>query len=599
MLSKLIGKSLPPVIALLICLSLSLQSSISTASNDGPIVWAPDEKAAKGSPLGDLFALVVGVSAYKSDSITPLKLSAKDATDIAEFFKTQAKLFNEVHVKLLIDEKATKAAVEKELYYGLRNAGKDDTIVLFFSGHGAEDPYLPGKFFFLTYDADPENLHATSVKMSGLEFLEALDAKRVVLMADSCHAGGFSGITTKSAAPALKKFLVEFAGSSGKVIITSSRPDQVSLEMPGIGNSVFTHYLLEGLRGASDRDDDGVVTLDEAYQYVYQKTLEQTRGVQHPQFEGSLVGKFPLAISSAEKLDMAELRKSMASVKDSGPQTASLALLTSRPGIIASLDGKKVGQSGNDGLMIIEGLPVERDLDLKLTGDDLEEKSFTVKIPTEYQGRVYKHQGKIYPKPADREDIRGKTLASRINGPGIRTTIKSIRSGLSPENLKNLVRLECLGHMKGPKWLAADPRSGMVKLTARPGGPASGAMWKIHRQGDDVIGLECLRRARNGARWLDGRTRNGEVGLAPHFGGKFTGAMWRVKKISPGVVALHCQGDQPGPKWLDGRTQTADVGLAPSTGGKYTGTRWRIHYTPPPGSFIRALQRRREMLGDQ
>lgn len=244
---------------------------------------------------GDLYALVVGISKYANPGVPPLKISDKDAQDFAEFLRTQKDLFRDCKVTLLVNERATKIEVEKHLFYGLRHAGKSDTVILFFSGHGAVDPYQAGDFFFLTYDSDPNYLAPTAVHMSGLGFLKRIDCPRVLLIADACNAGGFSARGTKLAVQPFSTFIRQFTSSSGKVILTSSRPDEYSLEKPGMSNSVFTHYLLDGLRGSADSDGDGLVTVAEAYRYVYEKTKAESGGVQHPQFEGTVEGLFAIA----------------------------------------------------------------------------------------------------------------------------------------------------------------------------------------------------------------------------------------------------------------------------------------------------------------
>jgi len=247
--------------------------------------------------VGDLYALVVGISQYGNPRVPKLKVSDKDARDIAAFLKTQTKLFRNVHVTLLTNEQATRSEVEKELIYKLRRAGKDDTVVVFLSGHGADDPNTPGEFFFLTYDADPNYLAASALHMNRQWWIRKLDARRVVLIADSCHAGGFSVEGAKSFAPSLERFMQQFKESEGRVFLTSSRSDEVSREKPDRGNSVFTYYLLEGLNGAADRDADQIVSLRELYDYVYEKTKAETNGFQSPRMEGHLVGAFPLALA--------------------------------------------------------------------------------------------------------------------------------------------------------------------------------------------------------------------------------------------------------------------------------------------------------------
>lgn len=253
------------------------------------------EVQAPALQTGDLHALVVGVSQYSHPKIPKLQFADKDAQAFGEFLKTQDKVFKHIRVTFLLNEQATKSEVEKFLFYTLPRAGKNDTVILFFSGHGAYDPMRPKEFLFLTHDTEPDYLRATAVKMSGLDFLNGIDAERVLIIADACHAGGFSDMRAKSVGPTLQAFLSEVRSSSGRAIITSGKEEQLSWEVPNLSNSVFTHNLIDGLKGKADKDHDGVVTLNEAYQYAYNQTRQATNGHQHPQFEGKVVGAFPLS----------------------------------------------------------------------------------------------------------------------------------------------------------------------------------------------------------------------------------------------------------------------------------------------------------------
>ncbi|HTY21737.1 MAG TPA: ankyrin repeat domain-containing protein [Desulfomonilaceae bacterium] len=244
---------------------------------------------------GDLYALVVGVSKYRDAKVPKLEYSDKDAKAFGEFLETQKEIFKETNVTYLLNEKATKSEVEKYLYYTLPKAGKSDTVILFFSGHGAYDPLRPKEFLFLPYDTEPKYLGTSAVKMSGLEFLKGIEAGRVLIIADACYAGGFSEGNPKSLAPSLELFRQEIRNSSGRAIITSGREEELSWELPNRSNSVFTRNLLLGLKGKADKNNDGIVTLRDAYEYAYQKTREETNGHQHPQIEEKVVGAFPLS----------------------------------------------------------------------------------------------------------------------------------------------------------------------------------------------------------------------------------------------------------------------------------------------------------------
>ncbi|MBI4965377.1 MAG: ankyrin repeat domain-containing protein [Desulfomonile tiedjei] len=265
---------------------------------------------------GNLYALMVGVSKYKDPKIPKLLLADKDTKAFGEFLETQNKVFKETKVTYLINEKATKSEIEKYLYYTLPKAGKDDTVILYFSGHGARDPMSSTDFLFLSHDSEPDFLGTTAVKMSGLDFLKRISAERVLIIADACHSGGFSEMKPKGLAP-VELFVQEVKKSTGKVVIHSTKDEQLSWEVPNLKNSVFTHYLIEGLKGNADKDRDGVVTLSEAYEYLDAHTREATKGHQHPQWEGKVSGAFPLSFVGSA-VPISELRKGLLDMAKAG-----------------------------------------------------------------------------------------------------------------------------------------------------------------------------------------------------------------------------------------------------------------------------------------
>lgn len=277
------------------------QVGVADADHYPTAKWNVPAKASASSELqvGDLYAVVVGVSKYKDARIPALSVSDKDARSIAEFFKTQKNLFKDIHVSLLVNEDATREALETELYYKIRRAGKDDTVIIFLSGHGTDDPKNPGEFFFLPFDANSEFVAVGGIHMNRQWFVDKLDSKRVLIIADACHAGGFAGSGVKRLPPSLDKFMGQFKESEGRVFITSSRADEYSKETPELGHSLFTHFLLEGL-GGNAADKDGVVTLKSLYDYVYKMTKKASDGFQSPQMEGKLVGTFPVALVRAD-----------------------------------------------------------------------------------------------------------------------------------------------------------------------------------------------------------------------------------------------------------------------------------------------------------
>jgi hypothetical protein len=62
-----------------------------------------------------------------------------------------------------------------------------------------------------------------------------------------------------------------------------------------LGTTIFS--LVRGLKGAADLNRDGIVSLQELYEYVEQQVTSKSRAVggnQHPVMKGKLEGVLPL-----------------------------------------------------------------------------------------------------------------------------------------------------------------------------------------------------------------------------------------------------------------------------------------------------------------
>jgi hypothetical protein len=80
-------------------------------------------------------------------------------------------------------------------------------------------------------------------------------------------------------------------------MMTAADTNEFSLEdQRWGGHGVFTHFMLDGLRGAGDLDGNGIVTFIELFQHVSQHVRDATSGRQNPQMSG--FGDVPLAIVS-------------------------------------------------------------------------------------------------------------------------------------------------------------------------------------------------------------------------------------------------------------------------------------------------------------
>lgn len=256
-------------------------------------------------------ALLIGVANYQHVPGLPAAI-LNDAQDVAATLTSTAYCgYPPANVITLLDGQATRAAILTNLAELAARASADDTVCVFFSGHGAivgspgdEDSVL------VTVDTDLSDIERTSV--SSEEFGKALSrikAKRVLVFIDACHAGGAA--VSKSLADGKghsfksgysQNTFEKLAAGSGRALMASCRADEVSGVFRGARNSVFTSALLAGLRGAADKVGCGFIRVFDLFNYVAEEVPKQIPDDQHPIFKAdNLETNFAIALSLGGK----------------------------------------------------------------------------------------------------------------------------------------------------------------------------------------------------------------------------------------------------------------------------------------------------------
>ena len=262
-------------------------------------------------PTQNRWAVVVGVGRYESPNIPRLRYTVPDAEAIYQVLTGPAG-FKPEHVILMTDTTERKPTY-RNLKWALgtflaRSAQKDDTVLIFFAGHGAPEVDQRGierdglAKYLIPSDADPDDLYATALPMDEIQTIFGrMEAERVVVFLDACYSGAAGGRTFAAkktrAVNVDDLFLERLTRAKGRAIITASRPAEVSIELPEFGHGLFTYYLLQGLNGAADLNRDGIVSLQELYEYVEQQVTQKSRALganQHPVMKGELEGVLPL-----------------------------------------------------------------------------------------------------------------------------------------------------------------------------------------------------------------------------------------------------------------------------------------------------------------
>jgi hypothetical protein len=159
--------------------------------------------------------------------------------------------------------------------------GRDSILFVYYSGH-----------------ADAETLHlgADPVELTLVQRLvQGSSANFRVLVLDACRSGALTRVKGAHKTLPFPVSLDAELNGEGLALLTSSAADEDAQESDALRGSFFTHYFVSGLRGAADRNENGAVSLEEAYAHAYQHTLRASSqtlyGLQHPTFRFDLKGK--------------------------------------------------------------------------------------------------------------------------------------------------------------------------------------------------------------------------------------------------------------------------------------------------------------------
>jgi len=196
------------------------------------------------------------------------------------------------HVQLLTDDAAlapTRRNIVGVLGAWLSKRQDADTILFYFSGHGAHGP--DGHDYLVPVDAVGEpagsDVHGRLISVQAThELLRASGAGRIVMVVDACRSPmrrRAEGGPRPPEGPGIGVQAAASAASHGVVYMQSCRADEYSLEDPSIGGGVYTHYLIRGLNGEADADGSGLVMLSELQRYLVERVPAHTDGRQHPQ----------------------------------------------------------------------------------------------------------------------------------------------------------------------------------------------------------------------------------------------------------------------------------------------------------------------------
>ncbi len=210
------------------------------------------------------FALLIGVQDYVDTSFKPLPQTVPDVTALAEVLERSGYTVNVLHSEQPEPAKQpTKANIWAELKSIARITEPGDLMLIHFGGHGLTDG--PGAAYLIPSDGRKAALAETAIDL--YDFKETVlkaGAQARILFLDACHSG--IGRDATGMLPDFEETL--FLQANGAAILAACRRGEVAYNHDASAHGVFTHYLLEGLKGAAVGKSKRFITFDDIKDYV-------------------------------------------------------------------------------------------------------------------------------------------------------------------------------------------------------------------------------------------------------------------------------------------------------------------------------------------
>jgi len=213
-----------------------------------------------------------------------LQYAVSDASVLINQLKIScADIFNRIYIHPVYNAHATRLGLETVLNHVVNQTQPEDVFIFFYAGHGmmsTGDSGQPADFYLIPtevtqiYDNDSVLVRKAFSAQQLKEICQRIEARKQLLIIDACQSGGaieafrWRGILEEKA-------LAQLARSTGVMLLTSTRSEQLAAEFSSLNHGLFTYTLLQGIRGRADgAPRDGRITVCELCSYLQSQMPE-------------------------------------------------------------------------------------------------------------------------------------------------------------------------------------------------------------------------------------------------------------------------------------------------------------------------------------
>lgn len=260
----------------IVCLVLILSFSTAITSPAENVSLSSIKKSSESmNKLEDdnreYYALIVGVEKFAGLTLPEEYWIDETATAMYNLLVNSSN-WKEENIKMLLNENATKNNIHDAIVNWLdEKEDENDIILIFYTDHGWKTKLSQKRYghaFVYTYNVTEEN--RIEDKITDKEFdkwVDQLESKHIVIILETCYSGRMLALR-----------------QHGRVLLTAGGKyffcgvdDSDSLK-----SGIFAYYIMQGLRGVADLNNDGWVTAEEAFRYARLPTIHTSIWEQFP-----------------------------------------------------------------------------------------------------------------------------------------------------------------------------------------------------------------------------------------------------------------------------------------------------------------------------
>jgi len=229
------------------------------------------EEARRNADFGSFHALVIGIDDYRE--LPPLQAAVHDAADVA------AVLRDEYGYEVTLLENASRYQILYHLNALRESLGPHDNLLIYYAGHGEIDRAKQG--YWQPADAVPGDPASWISNRQIAEILDAMAARHVMVVADSCYAGSLpdsSLAVSPEGAKDRARWEDEMLARRSRTAMTSGGLAPV-LDRQDDANSVFASAMIDVLF-----ENNEVLEGRRFYQEVAARVIARSGSTETPRY---------------------------------------------------------------------------------------------------------------------------------------------------------------------------------------------------------------------------------------------------------------------------------------------------------------------------